>query len=65
MKIKPVILAYTDRLIHRLVDMMGDKTDKTKLLDKEKDSFFYGLGMQKNWVIVNQKYLDYVGSKYR
>ena len=43
---------------------MTDKTDKSKLLNKEKDSFFYGLGMQKNWVVVNQKFLDYVGSKY-
>ena len=40
-------------------------TDKSsKLLDKEKDNFFHGPGMQKNWVIVNQKYLDYIGSKY-
>ena len=43
---------------------MTDKTDKSKLLNKEKDSFFHGPGMQKNWVIVNQKFLDYVGSKY-
>ena len=40
-------------------------TDKgSKLLDKEKDSFFHGPGMQKNWVIVNQKCLDYAGSKH-
>ena len=43
---------------------MTDKSDKSKLLDKEKDSFFQGPGMQKNWVIVNQNYLDYVGSKH-
>ena len=43
---------------------MTNKGDKSKLLNKEKDSFFHGLGMQKNQVIVNQKYFDYVGSKY-
>ena len=44
---------------------MTSKGNKSKLLDKEKDSFFHGLEMQKNWVIVNQKYLIYAGSKYR
>ena len=48
----------------KLTDKMNDKSDKSKLLDKERDCFFHGQGMQKNWVIVNQKYLDYVGSKY-
>ena len=43
---------------------MTDKLDKSKLFNKEKDSFFYGPGMQKNWVVVNQMFLDYVGSKH-
>ena len=43
---------------------MTNKSDKSKLLNKEKDCFFNDPGMQKNQVNVNQKYIDYIGSKY-
>lgn len=39
-------------------------SNKTKVLNNEKVNFYYRPGMQKNWVTVNEKLLDYVESKY-
>ena len=41
---------------------MTDNNNKTIGLDKI--TFFCGKGMQRNWIEMNVKLLDYVGSKY-
>ena len=41
------------------------RLDKTFMKSLDKINFFYGQGIQKNWVSINEKFLDYVESKYR